>query len=197
MYFKEDVMDNIFERLTNAIRTKKENPLLKFGDLTIIKALGGGQQGLVVLAQNPNEKLFAIKFYSPSDKDPRIKKKGKERFKREANILLKLKHHNIVNVYKGGSAKWNDTENKWVTSYNFNDPGGILYYVMDHITGSNVKSLFYKSKTKEYKIDPSKSNHRYLNLFEKLILQISGAMVFFHSKGITHRDIKPENIIYS
>lgn len=190
-------MNDIFERISKVIITDRENNILKFGDLKIIGKLGGGQQGIVVLARNPNKKQFAIKFYSPSDKDPIITRMGRERFIREANILLKLKHSNIVDVYIAGSAKWNDEENEWVISADFFEPGEILYYVMDYIKGKNIKSLFYKSRKKKYEIDPRKSTHQNLNLFEQLILQISSTMVFFHEKGVTHRDIKPENIIYS
>lgn len=192
-------MNKIFKRMLNAIKTGTGNELLKFGVFKIIDTLGSGEQGIVVLAQSPNEKLFAIKFYSPiDDKIKKKVKKGEQRFKREVEILIKLKHHNITNVYMAGSAKWIDSDHKWVISYNPTDPGKTLFYIMDFIKGKSVKSLFYKSRIKnEDKIDIKKCTYNNLNLFEQLILQISSCMTFFHNKKIAHRDIKPNNIIYS
>lgn len=193
-------MNSLVGKILRAIKTEKESEILKFGDFKIIRELGHGQQGIVVLAQNPNKKPFSIKFYSPSDGDSRIIKRGKERFAREAKILLKLKHRNIANVFQGGSARWDDSKNKWSVSTDFVEPGDIPYYIMDYVKGKSVKSLFYSryhKKTKSYKIDPSKSTRQNLTLFEQLVIQISSVMDFFHGKGIVHRDIKPDNIIYS
>lgn len=193
-------MGDLIERIIEDTKTKRESKILKFSEFTIIKKLGRGQQGMVALAESRNKKRFAIKFYSPTDEDPRIIKASKERFMREAKILLKLSHRNIVNVYVAGSAKWNASKNKWLVSIGFTEPSDVLYYVMDYVEGKSVKSLFYKGffkKIKQYKIDPSKGTQRNLDLFERLIVQISSAMAFFHNKEVVHRDIKPDNIIYS
>ena len=88
-------MNNIFERMLNAIETGKEKELLEFGIFTIYKKLGKGEQGVVLLARNPNGKLLAIKFYSPDGKTLRIIERGEKRFIQEVNILSKLTHHNI------------------------------------------------------------------------------------------------------
>lgn len=191
-------MDNIFERILNAIETGKEKELLKFGNFTIYKKLGKGEQGVVLLARNPNGKLLAIKFYSPDGETLRIIKRGEKRFIQEVNILSKLTHHNITNVYMAGSAEWNDSEKKWLISYDATEPSKILFYIMGYIEGKNVKSLFYKSRIKNKDIiDTNKCTYDNQELFEQLILQISTCMTFFHKKKIAHRDIKPTNIIYS
>jgi len=193
-------MNDLVQRISDALRTKRERKIRQFGDFTMIKELGQGQQGIAVLAESPNRKRFAIKLYAPRDKDPRITKDGKERFIREAKILLGLKHRNIVNVYVGGSARWHGSEHKWVVTADFAEPGDVPYYIMDYVEGKSVKSAFYKGfvkKLQKYKADFSKGTQQNLNLFEQLIVQASGAMAFFHGKGVIHRDIKPDNIIYS
>lgn len=190
-------MSDIFKRISDAIKSGGESEILQFGKyFTIIKKLGSGQQGIVVLAKAQDGKQFAIKFYSLTDNGTEITKKGKERFIREAKILLKLKHRGIVNLYTAGSARWDEGSKAWEVSTNFVEPGELLYYVMDYVKGRNLKSLFYK-RTKNYQVDPSNSIYRNQDLFEQLILQMSDAMSFFHRNKITHRDIKPENIIYS
>jgi serine/threonine protein kinase len=192
-------MISIVERMLRAIKEKDEK-FLQFGDFKITKALGHGQQGMVVLAQSPNKKSLSIKLYSPTDENQRIIEKGKERFIREANILLSLSHRNIANVYLGGSAKWDGSQNEWLVSTDFSHPGEVPYYVMDYVKGDSVKSLFYSGfyrKNMQYRIDSRKGSYKNLNLFEELVIQVSNAMKFFHDKGVVHRDIKPDNVIYS
>lgn len=192
-------MNSLVEKMLRAIKEKDEK-FLQFGDFVIMRDLGHGQQGIVVLAKSPNNRFFSIKLYSPTDENRSAIEKGKERFAREAKILLKLRHRNIANVHLGGSAKWDTSRNKWLVSTDFAHPGEVPYYVMDYVKGDNVKSLFYSGyfrKRMQYRIAPHKSSEKTLNLFEELVIQVSDAMKFFHDKGVVHRDIKPDNIIYS
>jgi len=191
-------MFDLAEAIIQALKTGKGTEILQFGDFKITKKLGRGQQGIVLKARSPNDKEFAIKLYCPRDEHPAITGEGRDRFVREAAILLKLKHRNIANVYAGGSAKWDISAGKWLTSSDFASPGETPFYVMDFISGESVKSLFYRRFSKKnHVIDPAKCTPSRLNLFEQLVTQISEAMYFFHNKGIVHRDIKPHNIIYS
>lgn len=193
-------MSDLVDRMLRAIKTRSDIEILQFGDFKVTRKLGRGQQGMVVLAQNPNGKMYAIKFYSPSEGDPTIVRKGKERFIREVKILLELRHRNIVSVHMAGSARWDKSQKRWIISTDFVESDPIFYYVMDYIKGKSVKSLFYKKfnkKTHKYEINPQKGTQFNLDLFEQLITQVSGAMTFFHKRGVVHRDIKPDNIIYS
>jgi HD superfamily phosphohydrolase len=187
-------MHPIFERMLSALEEKRDDEILRFDDFQIIQKLGRGQQGLVALATNPNGKQFAVKFFCPSFEP--FQAVSKERFIREIQILLKLKHRNIVSIYAAGSAKWDDTINKWRTSPKFGDMNEVLYYVMEYIEGKKVKEIFYKN-IEHYEPSLQKCAQKNLGLFEQLIVQISTAMTFFHEKEIVHRDITPDNIIYS
>lgn len=201
VFFRGGSIADIPKRITKALRTGKEKELLRFGDrLTITRKLGRGQQGIVVLALNQSKKRFAIKIYAPTDRDAEILSRGRERFIREAKILLELQHRNIVTIYESGSANWNDKTKEWNVFSGSHTLGKILYYVMEFVEGKSVSSLFIKRfdrKSCQYIVDPCKVHEESLGLFEELITQITDAIVFFHSKGIVHTDIKPENIIYS
>jgi serine/threonine protein kinase len=192
-------MNPIVDQMLKALKEERSSKILQFGDLKIVKELNHGQQGIVVKARNLNGKIFAIKFYAPSDTEQSILEQGKERFMREAKILVGLRHCNIVAAYAYGSAKF---DKDWSISNDFSRYGadGTLYYIMDYVKGDSVTSLFYKrfiKKTMKYESDPSKGTQQNLNLFEELASQVSDAMAFFHEQGIVHRDIKPDNIIYS
>lgn len=189
----------IVEKIIEALKSKKDMGILHFGKLTIDDYINHGQQGIILKTKSPNGKLFAVKLYAPTDKDPNILKEGRNRFLREASLLLDLQHHNIVNVHACGSARL-DANTGWKVTFDFDDPGDIPYYIMEYVKGDSVKKLFYRrfdKKEGKYFLATSKGTQENLGLFEELIVQVSNAMDFFHKEEIVHRDIKPENIIYS
>ena len=188
-------MVDIFDDITEKIKNKIDDPLIHFGEFKFKNTLGDGQQGKVFLAENKNEKPFAIKFYRPTDRDSSIYNESRKRFIREVKILLTLKHRNIVNIYKGGSARWIKSKNQWEIKNTLDNPYEYLYYIMDFIEGDDLNTLFYKKNTNI--IDKTKASQKNRILFENLIMQISDAMIYFHSKKIAHRDIKPSNLFYS
>jgi len=153
---------------------------------------------MVVIAENNIHKKFAIKFYRP---DVSILRDSIERFIREIRILAELTHKNIVKVYTGGKAVWDEENNKWIVTEGLDDiappsKNEVLYYIMDFIKGEDISSIFpelrkNKSEVKEIPL------YRRLILFEEMISQITSAMNYYHSKNITHKDIKPDNIRYS
>lgn len=189
----------VVEKILESLESKKDGAILQFGELVVDDYIAHGQQGIVLKAKSPNGKSFAVKLYAPTDEDPLILKDGRKRFMREASLLLRLRHRNIVNVHACGSARWN-ADTGWKTTFDFADPGDIPYYVMDYVKGESVKKLFcsrFDKKKGKYIFAASKGTQENLGIFEALIVQVSSAMDFFHSKKIVHRDIKPENIIYS
>lgn len=197
---KKDNSATIFEKLIEQ-KLVKDPKISNFGELTLVEFLGRGQQAIVMKAKNPNGKLFAVKFYAPTDKESKILSKGRERFIREAKLLLEIYHRNIVYVIACGSAKW-EKNIGWTISNNFEKPGNILYYIMNFVKGKRVAQIFYKPFSRrlgKYVISPRKSNQENLRLFEQIILQVSDALNFIHNrrKKIVHRDIKPDNIILS
>lgn len=180
------------------------SPILKFSDFHIEKMLGQGQQGVVFKITNSINQQFALKFYHPTDTSDAILKESIDRFINEINILAKLKHRNIVKIYTGGFAKWDNNEQEWEVDEGFEtkiieklNDNEFYYYIMEFIEGYDLTYIFPELSTKELNKKGNFSLNEKLNFFESLIAQISEAMTYYHEKNITHKDIKPENIRYS
>ena len=133
-----------------------------FPQLEILELLGRGGMGAVYKArQKQLDRFVALKILSPGiSHDPSFA----ERFAREARALAKLHHPNIVTLYE------------------FGDPDGRFYFLMEFVDGVNLKQL----------LDVGRISAR-----EALAIvpQICDALQFAHDQGIVHRDIKPENIL--
>ncbi|WP_395736562.1 serine/threonine-protein kinase [Prosthecobacter sp.] len=89
-----------------------------------------------------------------------------ERFKHEAEAMARLSHPNIVPVYDAG-----ETE------------GGLLYFVMEFVEGTDVAHLI----ASEGLLEPQRAID--------IIVAVCEALAFAHEEGIIHRDIKPSNIM--
>jgi tRNA A-37 threonylcarbamoyl transferase component Bud32 len=108
---------------------------------------------------NMNVAIKMLKHQMAMDPDFR------ETFKKEAEIIAKLNHKNIVQVY--------DIENLYQT----------MFIIMEFIEGESLESIL-----KQQGALPIPQAINYLT-------QISSALAYAHSKGIVHQDIKPANIL--
>jgi eukaryotic-like serine/threonine-protein kinase len=87
------------------------------------------------------------------------------RFKSEAQVLAKLKHPNIVDIYDWGKSD---------DSY---------FIIMEYIDGMSLKELIDRKGALDSKV----STH--------LVIQICEALLFAHNNNLIHRDVKPQNIL--
>ena len=98
----------------------------------------------------------------------------RQRFLREAQVLAKLAHPNIVPIY---DIVWED--------------GMPLFYSMKLVKGRTLQAILTDLRKQVPETLRDYSLDRLLTIFRK----VCDAIAFAHSQGVLHRDLKPENIM--
>lgn len=133
----------------------------------ILEMLGRGGMARVYRALDVKLKRFAaVKIIDPDVRDPR---KYQLRFDREARAIAKLKHPNIVSIYR------------------FNEVRGVYYMAMEYVDGADLRWVL-----KDYRREDQTMDWRTV---AQIIRQIASALDYAHENGVIHRDIKPSNIM--
>ncbi|MEO1165809.1 MAG: serine/threonine-protein kinase [Chloroflexota bacterium] len=129
--------------------------------------LGHGGMGRVYQALDITlNRYAALKVMShPTHKAELYKK----RFDREAQSIAKLKHPNIVAIYR------------------FNRTDDFSYMAMEFVDGADLRWVLRDYASNGELID-------YKTLYD-IINQIAKALDYAHKNGVIHRDIKPSNIM--
>jgi len=139
----------------------------KVGAYTLEHLIGRGGMGAVYLAQQAQpERQVAIKLLlagaaiSSEQYDEFL-----ARFKREANVIAKLEHLNIIPIYEYG------------------EQDGLAYLVMPYLPGGSLRDLL------------AKHGSFTLQEAAIYIEQAAAALDYAHARGIVHRDLKPGNFL--
>jgi serine/threonine-protein kinase len=134
------------------------------GQFRLMEKLGSGGMGTVYKAQNLMDKsdIVAVKILRD---DLFNSISNQKRFKREATIIDKLSHSNIIKLFEIGFLK------------------DKIFIAMELLEG----------KTLEEKI--KEAGQLSIRVGIHIMRQISDAIAYIHSKNIIHRDLKPANII--
>jgi len=141
----------------------------KITDFTILKILGEGSFSKVYLAQhNKTQAQYAIKAI---DKRNQENVDEKDYFKREAEIMYRIHHPNIVKLYG-----------------HFED-NTYCYFIMEYMSGGNAYSLVPKHGFRKI------SDQKVASILKDVI----SATYYLHHMvpPIIHRDIKPENVLFN
>lgn len=133
------------------------------GRYRIESLIGSGGMGSVYRATQLNlDRTVAVKIISAGLSDPA----SLDRFKREALVVARLRHPNIVSVYDFGAA-----------------PGVGAYIVMEYVPGTPLSREI--KRRGQLPIDQAVD----------LMAQVCDAIAEAHASGVIHRDIKPHNIL--
>ena len=137
--------------------------------LRIVRPLGYGGMGAVYeVEQTFTEIRYVLKVIHPE----LITGKGMlARMEKEAKLLAKLKHANIVQVVWAGLT---------------DESPPLFYHVMEKLEGYTLRRLIRKAKERGIKIR--------IDFILRMMISLLNALAYAHAHGIIHRDIKPDNV---
>ncbi|MCC6361132.1 MAG: protein kinase [Phycisphaerales bacterium] len=137
----------------------------RIGRYQIIRKIGEGGMGTVFEAvqENPHRRV-ALKLLRHMDGSRRLL----QRFQLEAQILGRLQHPGIAQVYEAG--------------IDHEDPIGRPFFAMEFVDGPTLLEF-----AAQVRLD--------LRARLDLFVQICEAVQFAHQHGVIHRDLKPANIL--
>lgn len=138
----------------------------RIGKYTIIREIAAGGMGVVYEAQQEHpDRSVALKTTSSR----LISSSARQRFQHESEILARLSHPGIAQVYEAGTEGDGDA--------------AIPYFAMEFVPGGESLAE-YAAKHQLHR------NQRLL-----LFAEVCDAIHHGHQKGVIHRDLKPANIL--
>lgn len=141
----------------------------RLGQFRVDELIGQGGMARVYRAFQPSlERYVAIKVI-PAALDAAPDPEFLQRFIREARLIARLAHPNIVTVH------------------DFGEEAGWAYIVMEYIAGGTVRDRLAEAA--------SRGRRLALDRTFSLMHQAALALEFAHSQGVIHRDIKPANML--
>lgn len=136
------------------------------GKYRLVRVLGRGGMGMVFEAQHVQvRRSFALKFLR---QDRVVAPRSLRRFEREAELLGRLDHENIVGLLDIGV-----------------DEASGPYLVLEYVRGITLRR------------DIEQHGRRPLGRVLSIVRQIGRGLAHAHALGIVHRDLKPENVMLS
>ncbi len=137
------------------------------GTCRLEKPIGQGGMGVVYLAQQTRPARYvAVKVLLPSAlMNPEIYREFLTRFRREADVIAKLEHVNIIPIYDYG------------------EQDGLAYLVMPYLTGGSLRDRLARFGALS------------LQETSSYIDQAAAALDYAHAHGVIHRDLKPGNLL--
>src|SRR5262245_50037597 len=144
---------------------QRKEKITALGDFRLVRKLGEGGMGAVYQAHQISlDRPAAVKVMA---KHLASKPDLVERFYREARLMARLDHPNIVRSYGVGEAH------------------GMYYLAMEFVDGGSVS--FHLKRVGKFSVGDALH----------IILACARALAHAHEQTIIHRDIKPDNVLLS
>ena len=146
-----------------ASRDVPEPGKVLFGTYLVERQLGGGAMGTVWLVRNLElDTLRALKLIVPSFAfDPG----AQARFKREAQVMARVKHPNAVTVHAARISR------------------DVAYIEMEYVSGKSLDRILQRGVPMP------------LNWVARILAQLCDVLQEAHDNQVVHRDLKPSNLM--
>ncbi len=149
--------------------------LTKIGRYPVRRYIASGGMSWIFEVVDPD--LFdarrALKLLKPGETD----RETLRRFRREAELLSRIQHPNLIHIYEFGE-----------------DSGtGCSFYTMDFIEGRTLAQIHpdWLTATSE---GGGPEDARSLDQIVRYFREVLSALSRLHAEGVVHRDIKPQNV---
>ncbi|MET8876460.1 serine/threonine-protein kinase [Nocardia sp. NPDC004604] len=135
-----------------------------FAGYSIVRPLGSGGMGAVYLAEDPAlPRQVALKVLAENlGADHRYR----SIFRREADLVCRLDHPNVVSVYNRGAE------------------GEVLWMAMQYVDGTDAGELMRKEPSG---LAPNRA--------ARIVCEAAKGLHHAHEQNLLHRDVKPSNIL--
>ncbi len=135
----------------------------QIGAYDVIEELGRGSMGVVFRVRKGEvQRDLALKVIASAKLSNAT---ARERFRREAKLLAKIRHPGVIRVHDAGEEQ------------------GVLWYAMDIVDGESLEDRINTS-------GPLPEREAC-----ELMRKIADAVAAIHDEGIVHRDLKPLNVL--
>jgi serine/threonine-protein kinase len=146
-------------------REYSDGELIPGTKFRVVRKIGAGGMGTVYDVEDTSiGKLYVLKALHPQLGD---REDLQIRLQKEARVLAKLHHPNIVEVITAGIT---------------HDAMHLPYYVMERLSGQSLRLILEKKQH----VDLPHALHIAIDLMD--------ALWHAHDQGVVHRDVKPDNI---
>ena len=136
------------------------------------REIAKGGMGAILEAKEPTlDREVAMKVMLESGESSHT---ARQRFVREALVLARLEHPNIVPIHEMGR-----------------NAAGQLFYTMKMVKGRTLQAIITAIK----KGDAATIRHYTLDRLLTIYRKVCDAVAFSHHQRIIHRDLKPENVM--